>query len=100
MPKFQQSSTQDSDQNKDFELSKNSCINLLHFLKLSLIVSIKEYTMEGKSNIKNIFLDDDDEHILFPEHNSKNNLREKRLKIFAIAWPLSLHMAKRTSFMT
>ena len=55
--------------------------------------------MEGKSNIKNIFLDDD-EHILFPEHNSKNNLREKRLKIFAIAWPLSLHMAKRTSFMT
>ena len=56
--------------------------------------------MEGKSNIKNIFLDDNDEHILFPEHNSKNNLRGKRLKIFAIAWPLSLHMAKRTSFMT
>lgn len=56
--------------------------------------------MEGKSNIKNIFLDADDEHILFPEDNSKNILREKRLKIFAIVWPLSPHMAKRTSFMT
>ena len=87
--------------------------NPLVFSEIILNTIYKGIYHGRKSNFKIIFFDDDDdddddddadddddEHIFFPEHNSQNNLQEERLKIFAIAWPLSQHMNERTSFMT
>ena len=36
------------------------------------------------------------EHMFLHEKNSNNNLREERFPRFAIAWPLSKRIAKRS----